>query len=925
MNNSAPPNSSIASRRPSVAGPRPRRCAPVGPSGRRLALTLVVLFLSSAFLPAASAQRQRRPRPRRPAVAATPAPNATPTPAASPTPAAASPSPADSATPSPAATASASPSAATEGTPAATASAQPASSPLPRCTECASIKFTPFGLEINCIEPWAVVGFAVVFIALQLFFLRKVKQAVKKPWSKIAIASLAGILLLIFGYLLGTNSVSAATPPGADVPAPTAGPSALPTQTAPAGLAPSPVNVQTPEPTPPPAATPTPAPTQTPGAQPTGGGGTSAQGTPNTAPSQPPQPAATATPPPTPTPMPEVLLAYNLKREGAVRDARNPRARSDAMTAGLDDIVVLEVAHLKRLLLKANCQVEDAKTKEIKDAPASDACKKKDILLFIEGRPLKGLKPESGAPELKDGENGTLTYHLQRPPSDDPNYADSKEHWADLLGLGWNDLSSPWTRRVSMSVGLESEYPISTRVDERHPASVGLFNLLRVRSLRFLFWLALLAAFGYAFWRLARDSDIIRDRKPVVWLPGNTQRKPYSLSRTQIAWWTFFIVFSFIFIWLVTGQHDLSQTALVLLGIGVATVAGAAVIEQNRTTTPRTQAAAKGGELTALLQKKEEMEKDLNKLEAAVAAGTATAAAFNTLKAAYDAHIDKIREKFPDALGWNCEGLGRDILSDSSGVNIHRFQMVIWTVVLGFIFIHEVVTRLAMPEFSVTLLTLLGISNGTYLLGKTAEPSNAPPQDPDQTGAAGAGGAGGAGGGAGGTSGASGAGGGASGASGGSSGGASGNAGANAGGDAGVGRGSAGGGSVPDSGGVGSASGGSTGANSANTADDQGSGGAGGSQTGGSETVSSETVGSETSGSETSGSETSSSEPGVDEAAGDETAASETASDETAGGETAGDETAGGSEDAAGVGAGSEVDGGDPDAVAINSPPDEAP
>jgi hypothetical protein len=58
----------------------------------------------------------------------------------------------------------------------------------------------------------------------------------------------------------------------------------------------------------------------------------------------------------------------------------------------------------------------------------------------------------------------------------------------------------------------------------------------------------------------------------------------------------------------------------------------------------------------------------------------------------------------------------RDILTDNSGtVGLHRFQIVAWTVVLGCIFIVSVARDLSMPEFNTTLLTLMGISAGTYL------------------------------------------------------------------------------------------------------------------------------------------------------------------------------------------------------------------
>ena len=45
----------------------------------------------------------------------------------------------------------------------------------------------------------------------------------------------------------------------------------------------------------------------------------------------------------------------------------------------------------------------------------------------------------------------------------------------------------------------------------------------------------------------------------------------------------------------------------------------------------------------------------------------------------------------------------------------HRFQMFVWTLVLGVVFVVRVAKDLAMPGFDTVLLGLVGISNGTYL------------------------------------------------------------------------------------------------------------------------------------------------------------------------------------------------------------------
>ena len=60
-------------------------------------------------------------------------------------------------------------------------------------------------------------------------------------------------------------------------------------------------------------------------------------------------------------------------------------------------------------------------------------------------------------------------------------------------------------------------------------------------------------------------------------------------------------------------------------------------------------------------------------------------------------------------------GFLRDVLSDASGYSFHRFQIFAWTIVLGIIFLSSVYNSLTMPEFSTTLLGLMGLSAGTYI------------------------------------------------------------------------------------------------------------------------------------------------------------------------------------------------------------------
>jgi hypothetical protein len=207
---------------------------------------------------------------------------------------------------------------------------------------------------------------------------------------------------------------------------------------------------------------------------------------------------------------------------------------------------------------------------------------------------------------------------------------------------------------VAVSVGMEDGYAI--------PSSAAI-RLDVIPVLWLTVWLVFFVLLLLVFLRLAVRSEILRDNGP---LPGGNLRKPYSLARTQAAFWFFLIVASYLFIGLITGDYSspITPTVLALMGISGGTAIGAAVIEQPPAgaATPPTPATSKGH-------------------------------------------------------WW------LDILSDEQGVNFHRFQMAVWTLVLGIIFMQQVYKNLAMPDFDSTLLGLLGISAGTYLgLKATSEP-----------------------------------------------------------------------------------------------------------------------------------------------------------------------------------------------------------
>lgn len=172
-------------------------------------------------------------------------------------------------------------------------------------------------------------------------------------------------------------------------------------------------------------------------------------------------------------------------------------------------------------------------------------------------------------------------------------------------------------------------------------------------------------------YRKSRIARIFLGRKKL-------NRNPFSLSISQLAFWTFLIFGSYLIIYGITGDYTniLTQQSLILLGINSITAFGTSLIDG---------------------QGNEKNRKGSQRLS---------------------------------------EGFFYDILSDINGVNFHRFQTFIWTVAIGLFFVWEVFKNLAMPEFDETLLTLQGISAATYLglrgqeqHGMTKEPESTSTED----------------------------------------------------------------------------------------------------------------------------------------------------------------------------------------------------
>jgi len=127
-------------------------------------------------------------------------------------------------------------------------------------------------------------------------------------------------------------------------------------------------------------------------------------------------------------------------------------------------------------------------------------------------------------------------------------------------------------------------------------------------------------------------------------------------------------------------------------------------------------------QLETLQAEKAILEGEITKLKEQIAAGPA-AVKLAELEGALnekDSQLTKLNARIAplmaDAAPQASQGPIKDILTETGvGISFHRFPMFIWTLVLVVLFIVSVWNRLSMPEFSATMLALMGISNGTYL------------------------------------------------------------------------------------------------------------------------------------------------------------------------------------------------------------------
>lgn len=288
------------------------------------------------------------------------------------------------------------------------------------------------------------------------------------------------------------------------------------------------------------------------------------------------------------------------------------------------------------------------------------------LILFLNGEPMTSL-----VGRIVDPARQLVLFWLDRT-------ADDAGAWAKLTGappiLG--EKSGLISMLVSVGTTAEGPWP---RAAASKAADLAI-DFLVFDPIALAFGAGAIAAALGVVVLLGANTGLLRD---------GDRYSTFSLARCQMTWWLFLITAGFLYIWLTTGQFTgvLSPQSLVLLGISGTT--GLAAIAITPKPVPKAQPGApEAGEVV------EDVENLPLPAEQGKPAGTQERTA-------------KRGQFFFDLLQSEINGV--------ESIQLHRIQILIWTIILGVVFVWEIYSSYQMPKFDTNLLIMMGISGSLYL------------------------------------------------------------------------------------------------------------------------------------------------------------------------------------------------------------------
>jgi hypothetical protein len=282
---------------------------------------------------------------------------------------------------------------------------------------------------------------------------------------------------------------------------------------------------------------------------------------------------------------------------------------------------------------------------------------KSRLVMYAEGIELRGIYSkwysEYTNQDIRDhkvpdiGSYSDVAFRLIRNQETKPTwdffYGNTKNWYANKITL---NLSLGWEQMVQLDKGVD---PITKKPADTH------ITIYYYETREFIMWLLTFLVIIIGFLYLAIKTDVLRDSR------GGKSVGAYSLSLTQLLFWTTLVIGGFIYSLVLTEIPGvLNSSILLLIGISLSTTGVASIIDLPNT---------------------------------------------NGNQVPVKAH----------------QSFFRDILSDGSSYSVQRIQTFAWNLVLGVYFIIYTVNSKTMPEFSDTLLFLAGISSASYLGSKVPE------------------------------------------------------------------------------------------------------------------------------------------------------------------------------------------------------------
>lgn len=384
------------------------------------------------------------------------------------------------------------------------------------------------------------------------------------------------------------------------------------------------------------------------------------------------------------------------------QEASETEEESKILKIGINDRLRLKVRNLKTLI-------------EAKKCPEQSSCNRNIVLYF------NGMKISEASTINLEG--NTIDFDLKY----DSKNSEIKQNWTRLLGApipnfatDEKDISPKpgfFTRPVKIAIGLDDGskwVSFEKKVLDKDKKEKTLYVVIeQVNPVKFWIFIALLVVIIIFIWVYRPLHGALKEALSDIGPKPQSGTKPWSLARCQMAFWFVLVTVSYVSIWVTTGALDaISDSALALIGIGTGAALGSVAIDVSGDPQAKRndleqkllgmQAEAQGIEQE--LQQNQALTPDQKKYK-------------ERLLHALQHNQIQIKEKILRIVENNpSQGFSKDILNDPDGdAALHRIQIVIWTLILGIIYIYSVWETLAMPEFSPTLLALQGLSAGAYL------------------------------------------------------------------------------------------------------------------------------------------------------------------------------------------------------------------